>query len=171
MADTMTRYRGGLADPFGEVRREFDQLFTAFAGDGEQGSPRAGGLMFNPQANVSEGEDHYEVTLDLPGIKPEDLDLEVKDHTLVISGERRDESRTGGAGKRFHRVERRHGHFRRVLPLAGAVDESQIDAEYRDGVLTVTLPKSEAAKPRKIGVRTAGGDASGGDEETGEKPR
>ena len=164
MADTMTRHRGALADPFGAFRRDLNQLFGGFADDGEGGS--AGGMMFNPQVNVAESEHDYEVTLDLPGMRSEDLDLEVKDHTLVISGERRDETRSGGEGKRFHRVERSYGHFRRVIPLAGAVDESKIDAEYRDGVLTVTLPKSEAAKPKKIDVRTSAADA-----DTGEKPR
>ena len=110
-----------------------------------------GGAVFSPRVNVAETDEHYEVTVDLPGLKPEDLNLELKEGHLWITGEKQEEKEE--QGKTYHRVERRYGQFRRVVPLGSAVKESDIQAHYKDGVLSVTLPKAEEVKPKKISIQ------------------
>jgi len=133
---------------FDDLRREMDDLFEQFLG----GEADNGGALFAPRANLAETEQHYELTVDLPGMKPDDFHVELKDRELWITGERRHEAEE--KGKTYHRVERAYGQFRRVIPLAADVDPEKIDAEYTDGVLRVTVPKSEAAQPRKIEVKS-----------------
>jgi HSP20 family protein len=107
---------------------------------------------FAPRTNIAETETEYEVTVDLPGMKPEDLHVEIKGDQLWLSGERKHEQEE--KGKTFHRIERRYGRFERVIPLACPTDEAKISAEYKDGVLRVTVPKAEEARPRRIEVKT-----------------
>jgi len=133
---------------FDNLRREMDDLFDQFLG-GEAGN---GGAVFAPRANLAETEQNYELTLDLPGMKPDDFHVELKDRELWITGERRQEAEQ--KGKTYHRIERAYGQFRRVIPLAADVDPDKVEAEYHDGVLRVTVPKSEAAQPRKITVKS-----------------
>ena len=106
---------------------------------------------FIPRINLTETETELEVTAELPGLKPEDVTVELKGHDLWISGKTQQEKEE--KGKTFHRVERRHGEFRRVLALPSTVDESKIDAKFEGGVLKVTMPKTETAKPRHIEVK------------------
>jgi len=108
---------------------------------------------FVPRANVAETENEYEVTVDLPGVKPEELNVEYKGSELWLTGERKHE--TEEKGKTFHRIEKRYGRFERIIPLACPVDEAKISAEYKDGVLHVTVPKAEAARPKRIEVKAA----------------
>ena len=90
------------------------------------------------------------VTVDLPGIDPENVTVELHENRLTVSG-RRDSEHTQ-EGKTFHRVERHHGEFRRVVTLPTAVEESKISAAYDKGVLVVTLPKSEKLKPHRVPI-------------------
>jgi HSP20 family protein len=127
--------------------REMEGLFERFfGGEGSGMSPAPQPLM-----NLAETGDAYEVTLDLPGLKPDEVKVEYQSGGLVVSGERKEEEQQ--EGKTFLRVERRYGVFRRVISLPGAVDEEKIDAEFHDGVLRVTLPKSEHQRGREIHVR------------------
>jgi HSP20 family protein len=107
---------------------------------------------FAPKADLAETDAAYELTVDLPGIKPEDVNVEIRDGGLWISGTRKEEKEE--KGKTFHRLERSYGEFRRLIPLAGGVDADKVEAEYKDGVLKVTVPKTEAAKPKHITVKT-----------------
>lgn len=107
---------------------------------------------FAPTANLAEMEAHYEVAVELPGMKPEDFNVEFKNGDLWITGERKEE--TEEKGKTFHRLERRYGEFRRVFRLPLAVDEEKVTAEYKDGILKVVVPKAMEAKPRRVEVRT-----------------
>jgi HSP20 family protein len=107
---------------------------------------------FAPSTNVAETEKGYEVSIDLPGMKPEDVNIELKDNQLWISGERKQE--TVEKEKAFHRIERRFGQFRRVIPLATDVDAEKIEARYKDGVLAIEVPKAEEARPRRIEVKS-----------------
>lgn len=133
---------------FEDFRREMDELFQSFFGS-EQGSQLA---VFAPTTNVAETDRAYEVTVDLPGVKPEEVSVELKDGQLWITGERKHE--TEEKGKTYHRIERAYGQFRRVLPLGQNVDPDKITAEYKDGVLRIEVPKSEAALPKKIPVKS-----------------
>jgi HSP20 family protein len=105
-----------------------------------------------PRMNLAETEKEFEVTAELPGLKPEEVKVEVKNRELWISGERKEEKEE--KGKTWHRMERRYGEFRRVMPLPAAVDEAKVEAKVENGVLKVVLPKTEAAKPRHIEVKT-----------------
>ena len=105
---------------------------------------------FTPALNLSETENEYEVTLELPGIEREHVNVEIKEGDLWISGEKHEEREE--KEKTFHRVERRNGEFRRLVHLPGAVKEDTVEAKFTDGVLTITVPKSEEAKPKRIPV-------------------
>jgi len=107
-------------------------------------------LSFAPDLNVAETENGYEVTVDLPGLKPEEVGVEFKDDALWITGERRHASEA--KGKTFHRMERHYGTFGRVIRLGADVDPETINAAYTDGVLTITAAKTEAARPKRIAV-------------------
>jgi HSP20 family protein len=106
-----------------------------------------------PALDVAERDDAVEVKAELPGVKPQDIELTMQGNTLVISGQKKEE--TEQKEKNFYRSERRYGSFRRTIPLPAGVDAAKIDASHKDGVLTILLPKSEQAKPKKITVKAA----------------
>lgn len=145
MATTLTPFRSqsGLLNDF---RREMDSLVNQFFTDEGRGDVAS----WMPRINLAESENQYEVTLDLPGIKPEDINIEVRQGDLWITGERKSE--TEEKGKTFHRIERYEGQFRRVIRL-GDVDPEKITAEYTDGVLNVSIPKREEAQSKRISVK------------------
>ncbi|HTA95767.1 MAG TPA: Hsp20/alpha crystallin family protein [Verrucomicrobiae bacterium] len=103
-----------------------------------------------PALDVQEDKDNYVFRAELPGLKREEIDVSLQDDTLVISGERKVEKVEEGV--EVHRQERYYGKFQRILTLPEPVAADKVKAEYKDGVLTVTLPKTEAAKPKKIDV-------------------
>lgn len=107
---------------------------------------------FAPSTNVVETDAALEVTAELPGLKPEEFKVEVHNGELWISGEKKEEKEE--QGKTFHKVERRFGSFRRVVRLPEGFDKEAIDAEYRDGVLKITIPKKEEVQPKHIEVKT-----------------
>jgi HSP20 family protein len=107
---------------------------------------------FAPMANVAETETHYEVTIELPGMTPEEFNVELRNGELWVTGERKEEK--DEKGKTFHRSERRHGEFKRVFVLPAAINEDKVAAEYKDGILRITVPKVEAAKPKRVAVKT-----------------
>lgn len=133
-----------------EFRRELDRLFDDF-----WSSPGtlAGGEMTSswlPMTDIDEADDHFLLTLDIPGMKKEDLNIEVHNEQVIVSGERKqEESRKGYS-------ERRYGRFQRAFALPTHVDASKIEAQYADGVLKVYVPKSEEAKPRSVKIGDSG---------------
>lgn len=131
---------------FALLRREMDRLFDdATAGD--RPSTRT---VWCPRADVAEADDAYLLTLDLPGIDRDALDVTFDDGTLKISGERQHFAERTGA--HAHRIERAHGRFFRSFVLGTDVDPEAIKASYDDGVLSVRIGKSEARQPRRIAV-------------------
>lgn len=154
MAGTlMTRRPGGLlsgirGDMFPAMREEMSDLLSRFWGEEENGLLAA---MRAPLADVSETENAVEVRLDLPGVKAKELDIQLSNNVLTISGERKEEKEE--KGRTFHRVERRVGSFSRSLTLPCSVAADEAAAEYHDGVLKVTLPKTEESKAQKIKVK------------------
>lgn len=101
---------------------------------------------FAPALDIVETADHYEVRLDVPGVARKDLKLTFEDETLTVEGQR-------AGAETTVRNERWHGTFKRALQIPGCVDPARIEARVADGVLTIVLPKAEAAKPRQIEVR------------------
>jgi HSP20 family protein len=108
-------------------------------------------VKFLPEANVVETEKAIEVAVELPGMKPEEVKVEIREKALWIIGEKKEEKEE--KGKTFHRMERRAGIFRRVFPLPVEVVEEKIDARFTDGVLKINLPKAEKLAPKHIEVK------------------
>ncbi len=150
MTRSLRPWRGTGIRPLDDLYREMDGLVQHFFPE-ENGIN--GRRSFLPTLNVSENEGGYEVTVDLPGLKPEDVSVELHENELTLSGKREQEEEQ--KGKTFHRVERSYGEFRRVITLPAPVDETKIKADYRNGVLTVQLPKSEKVKPTCIRVSSS----------------
>jgi HSP20 family protein len=103
-----------------------------------------------PALDVQEDKDNFRVSVELPGLKREDIQVSLEEGALVISGERKTETLDESIA--VHRQERYYGKFSRVLALPSAVAEDKVKAAYKDGILTVTLPKAEEAKPKTIAV-------------------
>lgn len=146
------RTAGGLRsllsrDPFRALQEEVDELIERF--ESEWNGDRLKNVTV-PSLDLSEGEETLEVRMDLPGVKPEDINIEVSGNTLRVSGERREEKEE--KGRTWHRVERETGAFARLVSLPCPVEEDKVTAEYHDGVLTITLPKTASARTRKIKV-------------------
>jgi HSP20 family protein len=146
MASALTPFGRGT-DLFDDFRREMDHLMGRFLERG--GTPAEG--PWAPTANLAETDKTYEITMDLPGMKPDQVNVELRHGDLCISGERRQEEEKG---KTFHRIERHYGAFYRLIPLGDDVDPDQVDAQYKDGVLRVTVGKTEESRPRKIEVKS-----------------
>jgi HSP20 family protein len=109
-----------------------------------------------PAVDVSEQKDEFTVMAELPGLAQKDIAVDFSDGMLTISGEKLEEKKEEKDDRKYYRYERRFGSFQRVLPFPGGIDESKIAAEFKDGVLTVHLPKNveEKAKRRTIPVIT-----------------
>jgi HSP20 family protein len=122
---------------------------------GEVFGPEAGVFgregKFLPEANVVETEKALEVTVELPGMKPEEVKVEIRENALWITGEKKEEKEE--KNKRFHRIERRAGMFQRILPLPAEVRDREVDARFVDGVLKITLPKAERVAPKPIEIK------------------
>jgi HSP20 family protein len=106
-----------------------------------------------PAVDVSEDEKEILVQVDLPGVDPKDVDIQVKENVLTLRGERRGEKQE--EGRNFHRVERSFGAFTRSFIVPTTVDGDKVSADYREGVLRVHLPKREEAQPRKVEIATS----------------
>jgi HSP20 family protein len=117
----------------------------------QQDKARARTTAWAPALDISERKDAYLVTVELPGLKPEDLDITMEDGLLTIQGERQLTSQS--SEQRFHRVERRYGAFRRSITLPAHVMAEGIQASFEDGVLQLLVPKAEEATPKRIQVR------------------
>lgn len=101
-----------------------------------------------PVVEVAEGDQEFTVTAELPGMSKDDIHVHFEDGMLTIQGEKREERREGDEKRQYHLYERHYGTFTRAFTLPDAVDEGQIKAEFRDGVLRVTLPKAAETKVR-----------------------
>lgn len=138
---------GGFEE-LGRMRRDMDRLFEGLVGSLRE--PTAG--VF-PLTNVTEDDDNYYVRAELPGMASDEIDISVTGDSLSISGERKIRSEKEEA--RYHRREREAGKFSRMIGLPGQIDTGKVEASCVDGVLTVVLPKAEAAKPKQIAVKSA----------------
>lgn len=146
--NTLTRW-----DPF----RELDELSTRLnrwlgqpVGRRPTDDSGASFVDWMPAMDVQETDGEYLIKADLPDVKKEDVHVDIQDGTLSMSGERQQEKEE--KGKKFHRVERAYGRFERHMSLPRDVDAAKVAAEFKDGVLSVHLPKSETARPKSIAV-------------------
>ena len=132
---------------FDQVRREMLRVFDAVAGGDNDRDVWAGGF---PPMNVTQDNDNFYVRAEVPGIKPADLTVSALRNRVSISGKREIPKEHDKVS--YHRQERAEGEFSRTVTLPGEVATDKVEARYADGVLTLTLPKAEAAKPRQIAV-------------------
>jgi HSP20 family protein len=130
-------------DPLANLRM-FEDAFSKMLAEPQTNRPWA------PAVDIYETENELVLRADLPDVDQKDIDVRVEDQTLTLAGERRFEQQDGGKG--YHRIERNYGRFVRSFAVPNTFDVENIQAELRNGVLTVTLPKKEAAKPRQIKV-------------------
>jgi len=144
--DPRRRFGSSLTD-VDKMRRQMDRLLDVF-GDRQ---PTGSGAGVYPAVNITEDGDALYVTAELPGVKSTDLDVNVTANQLTLAGERKISEQAADA--RYHRREREAGRFSRAVSLPGDIDTEHVRAKLADGVLTVTVPKSEKAKPRQIDIQ------------------
>jgi HSP20 family protein len=132
-----------------DLRDEIDRLFEMPLAEMTRGSQLLSG--WTPALDLYEDKDNLYVRFELPGMKKEDIDLSLHDDSLSISGERKTEEKFHDA--EVYRAERFFGRFQRTVTLPVPVAADKIKAQYQDGILRVTLPKSEEAKPKQIDVK------------------
>lgn len=135
--------------PLSNLRHEMERLFEAPWNELARASQLLSGG--NPALDLHEDKDSFVARIELPGMKKEDIDVTLHDGTLNISGERKSETKFENA--EVHRSERFFGHFQRSVTLPSAVAADKVKAQYKDGILTVTVPKAEEAKPKQVDVQ------------------
>lgn len=147
MALLTMRRRGGETYPMREFEDVYDrlgQLMNAALGEfAEEGSTG----VWTPMADISETEDSYVVEVDVPGVKKDEIDVQFSERELIVTGQIEEHE-----NQRRHRKTRRTGRFELRTLLPGEVDAERVEARLSDGVLTLTVPKAAAAKPRHIEV-------------------
>ena len=140
-------------DPFSELRNLQEDVNRFFGANLPRLFNQEEGLLrgnWSPSVDIYEDQNAIMLEADLPGLKPGDFDLSVENYTLTLRGERKFEKRS--EGDNYHRVERSYGSFVRTFTLPQTVNVEDVQAEFKDGVLRVTLPKREEVKPRQIQV-------------------
>ena len=134
-------------DNLEQMRREMDRQFGQSAGQAYW--PTHAGVF--PLVNVTEDQDHFYIRGEIPGMESEEINISATGRNLTISGERKIASE--GENVRYHRRERDEGKFSRAIALPSDIQVGQIEADYIDGILSIKIPKAEAAKPKQIAVR------------------
>jgi HSP20 family protein len=140
---TLTRW-----DPFSEIQRLTDQVFRAWGGE----SATRG---FAPAVDIYEDDNAIYVKAELPGVRPEDVHVDVENHTLTLRGERKLEHEEKREG--YHRIESSYGSFTRSFALPESSDTEKVEADMSEGVLQVKIPKKAEVSPKRIEVKSKGG--------------
>jgi HSP20 family protein len=131
-----------------QVNRLFDEMASPRAESREGGAPR----MWAPLVDITENENEVVVTLDVPGVDRDGIDVQLTGENLVVRGERKFERQEKTS---YVHLERPQGTFSRSFTIGVPVQADRVSASYRDGVLTISLPKAEAVKPRKVQIQSA----------------
>jgi HSP20 family protein len=147
-------YRTSLSAPVFGLRREIDRLFedTFSRGDGVN--------SWSPAVDVSESDKELKLELELPGINPEDVEITAENNILTVRGEKRGERKEGAEDSRYHIVERSYGSFTRSFQLPAGLDDSKIQAECNNGILSVRIPKAALPQPRRIQINQGAGQSA-----------
>lgn len=140
-------YKNSLNAPVFGLRREIDRLFEDTFGRGE------GGTTFTPAVDIRENQNELSLDVELPGLNPSDVEITADNGVLTIRGEKHTE-RKEGDDSRYHIVERSYGSFLRSFQLPQGLDESKIEANYNNGILSIHIPKSALAQPKKIQIKS-----------------
>ena len=134
---------GMTTSPIFGLRREIDRLFDdTFTRDG---------FNWTPAVDIKENESEIRLDLELPGLKPEDVELTAENGVLTVRGEKKTE-RKEGEENRYHVVERTYGSFFRTFQLPQGIDEEQVKAEFENGILSIHIPKAALPQPKRIQI-------------------
>ena len=139
-------------EPFRDLlttQREFDRLFKE-AFSPMSGETEVSTRSWAPPVDIYETDDAIVLKAELPGIDPKDVEVRVEDNTLYLKGERKYEKEV--KEQNYHRIERSYGSFARSFSLPSSINAEKVKAEYKDGLLTLTMPKREEAKPKTIKI-------------------
>ena len=139
-------YRTSLSAPVFGLRREIDRLFEDTFGRGDAMS------AWTPAVDVRETEKELRLEVELPGINPNDVELTAENGVLTIRGEKRSERKEDDDESRYHMVERSYGTFMRSFQLPQGLDQTKIEANYKDGILSIALPKAALPQPHRIQI-------------------
>lgn len=153
---TMTRFvplRSSLQEVV-SLQNRLNSIFNEFARPAFEESEEAAKASFVPAVDVYEDAQNLVLKLEVPGVKPEDIDIQLENNSLVIKGERRFEAEE--KAENFHRIERRFGSFARSFTLPQTVDAENVSASYDAGVLKISLAKKAEAKPRQVKIEVGG---------------
>jgi len=137
--------RWSSMDPISTIREEMETLFNRLGGNGNG--------MVAPALDLTEANGGYQIRMDVPGMKADDINIDINGDLVTVSGERKEEKEE--KGEKFHRVERQFGSFSRTVRLPFAVKEDEVDAQLKDGVLTLKLPKTEEAKAHRVQIKAS----------------
>jgi HSP20 family protein len=146
--------KADVAHPFSDLRKRIDTLFEDF----DSAMPLGKG-DFAVRSNVSETDKEIRITVELPGVEDKDMDISVSENRITIKGEKKSEKEEKGEkeGREFHRVERSSGSFQRSMSVPFKIDGDAVNADFKNGVLTVTIPKPPEviAETKKIEIKSA----------------
>lgn len=161
----MTYERNSGLTPFFGLRREIDRLFDdAFTGRGS-----GAGTTWRPAVDVKETAKDLQLHVELPGLRPDDIELDVENGMLTIRGQKSEERKEDDEEGRYHLIERSYGSFYRSFQLPQGIDDSQISADFNNGVLKVSIPKAAMAQPRRIEIGSSDAERVGGSQIGGKR--
>lgn len=146
-------------EPFREIetmQRQMNRLLDQIAGPSETGDILSDRLTFVPPAEIDETPEQVTLRMEIPGISPQDLDVKVAADTVSVTGERKSEIKEEKTGMR--RSEFRYGRFQRIIPLPSRIQNDKVQADFRNGVLCLTMPKAEEEKRRVVTISLPGQD-------------
>ena len=152
MNASLTPFRTRMPGMFGDFRQEMDGLLSRFFGNE---GPAATGEVSNwlsPSCNISESDEAWMVTVDLPGMSKDDIGVEIRNGELWVTGERKEHKEE--KDKTYHRTESHYGCFQRGIRLGEDLDVENVDAEYKDGVLRISVPKTETSRTKRVEVKS-----------------
>lgn len=133
------------------MQREINHMFDRFFRGGVLDDAELPATTWAPAVDLAEKNDAYIAKVELPGVSKDDVKITLQDNVITIRGEKKDEKETNESN--YHRVERSYGSFQRSFNLPSAVKGDKVDAQYKDGILTISLPKAEEAKHKQIEVK------------------
>jgi HSP20 family protein len=140
-------------NPFGSELEDFPAGLRVFQDSLSRLFSEPASRPWSPAVDIYETENELVVKADLPEVEPKNVGIQLENGTLTVKGERKFEEQKNGKG--FHRIERSYGSFVRAFSLPDTVDGEKVKADYKNGVLTVTLPKKEVAKPKTINIEVS----------------
>ncbi len=150
----MTLVKWNPARELMNIEKEFNKIFNSFSnryGFAKENEDEMENAVWSPLTDISEDNDNYYLHLDIPGVEKGDVKISYSNGNLIIKGERKEEKETKKS--EYHRIERSFGKFYRSFTLPEKVKEDKIEAKFKDGSLSIVIPKADEVKPREIEVK------------------